>query len=106
MAQSIFPLVGNPTVWGNKKVETFDWVGPTLYTVGGTSFPASNFNWGAFEAGFGGVSQAGTYRAEFRFSGNGAQQTVKIVVFVVATGLQAAAIDLSAQTFRLTLIGV
>lgn len=100
------PLLGYPTKWGQKQVETIDYTGPTLYAPGGMSFAASNFGWGGFDSGYGGISQSGNYRAEVRFSGSGAQQTCKIVIFVMATGLEAGAIDLDAEIFRITLIGV
>lgn len=100
------PLIGHPTLWGITKVESIDWTGPDPYVVGGVSFPASNFGWGAFQSGYGAVSQSGTYRAELRFSNNGAQATAKIVVFVIATGLEAAAISLTAEKFRLTFTGI
>ena len=104
-AASFVTLVGNPTVMGNKKVQTIDWTAPNPYVVGGVSFPASNFNIGGFESGYGSVSQSGNYRAELRFSANGAGPA-KVVVFVMATGLEAGAIDLSAEKFRLTFVGV
>lgn len=100
------PLLGYPTKFGQKQVETIDYTGPTLYVVGGMEFPASNFGWGGFDSGFGGVSQDGTYRAEIRFEGSGARQVAKIVIFDIATGLEAAAIDLHAQVFRLMFFGV
>lgn len=98
------PLIGYPTKWGNKNCETFDWVPPNPYVVGGVSFPASALGFGGIDSGYGGVSQSGNYRNEIRMTGDGAQQTCKIMVFVVATGLEAAAIDLSAEKFRTTLI--
>lgn len=101
----INPLVGYPTVVGTKKVQTFDWTAPNPYVVGGVSISCVPFGWGAFESGYGGVSESGTYWCHVRFSGKGAQQTCKVMVFVTATGVEATAIDLSAEIFRLNLVG-
>lgn len=100
------PLLGYPTKWGNKNVESIDWVGPVLYAAGGIAFPSGNFGWGAFDSGYGSVSQSGTYSAVIRFSGDGAQISPKVVVFVNATGAEAGALDLSDEVFRLTFVGV
>lgn len=101
----INPLIGYPTVVGTKKVQTFDWTAPNPYVVGGVLVYAQPFGWGAFESGYGGVSESGTYWCQVRFSGKGAQTSCKVMVFVTATGLEAAAIDLSAEIFRLNLVG-
>ncbi len=101
------PLPGYPTKHRNKNFETIDWVGPEYYLPGGIEFPASNFGWGGFDSGYGQISQSGDYRVEVQFSNYGAVQTVLLVVFVVATGLEVAgSTDLSDEVFRLSLMGV
>lgn len=100
------PLLGYPTKWANKNVEAIDFAGPDPYVVGGVPLAASDFGWGGFDSGYGSVSQSGTYFAMIRFSADGAQRTAKVLVFVSATGAEAGAIDLSAESFRLNLVGV
>ena len=97
---------GYPTKWGNKNVVSFDWQGPTLYTVGGETITASELGLGGIEGGFGGVSQSGTYSVQVCVSGYGAQSTCKLLIFLTADGAEAGAIDLDAEIFKLTLVGV
>ena len=102
----IASLPGYRTVMGQKQVVCFDWTGPNPYVVGGVTINASQFGMGGFDFASGSVSQSETYQCDIRFSGNGSQPTCKVVVFVIATGLEAGAIDLSAETFRIALTGV
>lgn len=104
---SFTPLLGYPTKFGNKNVEVIDFTGPDYSLLGGEPFPASNFGWGAFDIGIGGVSQSGLYRAEVGFQGDGAQQTAYIVFFELYSGTEVAnGTDLSSEVFRLGFIGV
>lgn len=99
------PLIGYPSIFGDRKVIALDWNAPNPYVAGGVSFPAANLGWGGLDAGFGGVSQSGTYFSLIRFSADGSVRTAKVVVYVSATGAEAGAIDLSAEYFRLFFIG-
>ena len=107
-AAVVSPLVGYPRIIaGGKKFIAFDWTAPNPYVAGGVivDAQAGGFNWGAFESGQASVAQSNNYWALIRFFGNGAQKQAKIVVYVSATGLEAGAIDLSAEIFRITMVG-
>ena len=99
-------LPGYPTKWGQKIAQIVDWTGPTLYAAGGMTLLASDLAMGGIDIVLGGVSQSGTYRAEGRAIGTGTRASIKIMVFVIATGLEAGAIHLDAEIFRLCFIGV
>lgn len=99
-------LPGYPTKFGQKIMMVVDWTGPTLYATGGVALAASGLGIGGIDMVFGGVSQSGTYRAEGRVLGSGARASIMVMVFVIATGLEAGAIDLDAEIFRLGILGV
>lgn len=92
---------GYPTRVANKILQFFDWTGPTLYTPGGMTLNASELGVGGIDGIIGGVSQSGDYFALGSVQGAGAQQSVKILVFVCSSGAEAGAIDLDAEIFRL-----
>jgi hypothetical protein len=99
-------LVGYPTRVGNKILQAFDWTGPTLYATGGMELNASDMGIGGIDFIIGGASRSGTYFALGRVEGEGANQTVKIMVFVASSGAEAGAIDLDAEIFRLAAMTV
>ncbi len=101
------PLLGNPTKWGQKNVETVDLYGPDYYFSGGDPFPASDFGWGGFEQVMGGISQSGTYYVMGQFTGSGARTEVDLLFFTTTTGSEVAyGLDLSSEIFRVTFVGV
>ena len=99
-------LPGYMTKWGNKNVINFDWVGPTLYATGGIEITADELGIGGIDSGFGGASQSGTYIATVRKPSSGAAASVYIMISLAVDGAEAGAIDLDAEIFNLTLVGV
>lgn len=104
----ISPLYGYPTKFGQKIAEVVNWVPGELYDTGGLPITAAQMAMGGIEDVIGGVSVSGTYKAEGRPVANEqAGQTYKVMVFVVATGLEAANdLDISTEEFRLFILGV
>lgn len=101
------PLYGYPTQFGNKSVEVIDWDGPDYYFTGGVDFPVTDLGFGGFDFMVGSVSQSGDYIAYFRPTGNGANQTIQVLIVAAATGTEVAyGIDLSDEVFRLLFIMV
>ena len=95
---------------GSKLEVVLDVTGPSTYATGGVTFSLSNYNVGgisAVEYVGGGVSSDGTYYVHGRTpTGNAAAtSSYKLVWTVVATGLEAGAIDLSGSTVRLLVKG-
>jgi len=95
---------------GSKLVAVLDLTGPVLYATGGVSFNLSNYVVGgisAVEFVSGGASSNGTYYVYGRPpTGNAvATSSYKLVWIVAATGVEAAAIDLSASTVRIMVFG-
>lgn len=122
------PLAGYPTSVGSKILSVFPHAGPTLYapvsagtapalSTGGDQVEAREAGLAFFDTVLGGMSDSGTYRVEVvpdDRSGTIGQEppkatpgtpTVRLRWIVVATGAQAAAIDLDAEIVRLTAIG-
>lgn len=100
------PLPGYPTKWGNKNVQVIDLVGPNPYTVGGEPFPVSSLNFGGIDFVVGGLSSSQTYVVRALYPAAGTNQTVKLMWFIEATGVEAGAIDLSRETVRLLIVAV
>lgn len=106
-------------VSGRNKVITVDHYGPASYTTGGETWPSVNPNQvtgGPNSLGeasvinilaLTGITESGTYRLLPIFGGKGAiKSNVKLKWFVVATGLEvAAAVNLSAEVIRLSVLG-
>lgn len=115
-AQGVSVLPGYFQDWGTKKVGIVEVYGPTLYAAGGQTITASQFGLGGIEAIITlGRTLSGTY-----FPAQvqplpidaapsvplGAAASFKVPWFVVATGAEAGAIDLSTEIIRLLVIGV
>lgn len=114
------PLPGNPTVWGNKKSEVVEHIGPDSYTTGGETFDAKHLGWGGFEwvdlphgekVATLGNTYSGDYFVRVIYSTtsavNGVLSSVKLQWFVAATGLEVAgSTDLSAEVIRMLVTGV
>jgi hypothetical protein len=121
-------LDGYPQSWGDKRVSVFYHTGPVLYvpvvvaTPVTTGDPVTDVEAGLryIEYLYGGVSDNGQYRVEAipgggnpsqaQGAGQGGtvgapQRTWRLRWFVVSTGVEAAAVDLSARTVRLMAIG-
>ncbi len=95
---------------GSKLVAVIDVTGPVLYATGGKSISLSNYNLGgmsAVEYISGGVSSNGTYivNGVTPTSHIGVSSSYLLMWTVVATGLEAGAIDLSGSTVRLLVYG-
>lgn len=112
-------LDGYPTSWGSNRASVFTVTGPVLYaaytapTTGGQDVQVSGPS-GVKTIDFvvGGVSASGLYRAEVvhieasALNGQTLART-KLVLkwYVVSTGAEAGAIDLSGETVNLLVIG-
>ena len=114
------PFRNFPTSWGNIRTSVVGHAGPVLYTVGtfntipitgGDTVYASEFGLkflvGVIPLG---MSDLGTYFVKAvpitdSDVGNVAGTSYKLIWYVQATGVEAAAIDLSGQTVRLLGIG-
>lgn len=114
------PFRNFPTAWGNVMVSVVGHAGPVLYTVGsfntipitgGDTVYASEFGLKSLVAVIPlGMSDLGTYYVQpvpitDSDYGNATGTSYKLIWYVQATGVEAAAIDLSAQTVRLLGIG-
>ena len=108
-----------PTAIGNRKMTIARVVGPASYTqyvaptTGGVDVQAFPEGVKDIDFAIGGVSDSGTYRAEVvqieasDLQGRSLGRTrLVLMIFVVATGLEAAALaDLDAETFSILIIG-
>jgi hypothetical protein len=106
-------------IGGRNKIITTDHYGPSNYKTGGETWPSVNPNQvtgGPNSLGMasvgnilsaGGVTQSGTYYIVPIFGGKGSNNsTVKIKWYVVATDAEvAAAVNLSAEVIRLSVLG-
>ena len=95
---------------GSKLVAIVDLTGPTTYTTGGYSIDLSNYNIGgmaAVEYVSGGASSNGTYLVHGVTPTGHANGTTSYLLMwiVVATGVEAGAIDLSGCTVRIMVYG-
>src|ERR1700722_14376868 len=104
---------------GRNKIITVDHYGPASYTTGGETWPSVNPNQvtggpnSLGEAsvinilGGGGVTESGTYYVVPIYGGNGAiKSNIKLKWYVLATDVQvAAAVNLSAEVIRLSVLG-
>lgn len=115
VAQQLNPLPGYEQLWGSKKAFLGELVGPTLYASGGQTVNASQLGWGGFDMVQAPcLSLSGTYMARVQLlpldaapsEFLGACASVKVVWYVVATGAEAGAVDLSTEVMRLFAIGV
>jgi len=114
-AQQSAPMVGYEQLFGTKKASVFELAGPTLYAPGGQTVNASQFGWGGFDyVSSGMLSYSGTYFVRVQplpvdaapsAQKNGGNSQVKVVWYVVATGAEAGAINLSAEIVRLLALG-
>ena len=113
------PLPGNPTVWGNKKAQVLDHVGPNPYTAGGEVFDAVHLGWSGLEwvdlpngqsTAALGNTKSGNYNVRVIYDTasviDGALSSVKLQWFVAAGGAEAGAIDLSAEVIRMLVTGI
>lgn len=102
------PLPGYPTKFGQKVAQVVNWTPGEAYDTGGLAITAAALGIGGLDVVVGGVSVSGTYTAVGRpVTADGAGQTYKLMVFVVATGAQAANdLDISEEEFRLFILGV
>lgn len=113
------PLDGYPTSWGSNRVSVFPVVGPVTYapytapSTGGQDVQVSGPS-GVKTVDFaqGAVSVSGLYRAEVvqieasALNGQTLSRTRLVLKwYVVATGAEAGAVDLSAETVNLLVIG-
>jgi hypothetical protein len=82
-------------------------VGPNPYTVGGDTVDHNAFLFNRFiEHISGGLSNSGTYIMRALKANAGPQTTWKIKIYVVATGAEAGAINLSAERFPVRVRGI
>lgn len=89
---------GYPDRVGRRYIFCGNAVGPTLYVTGGVALNIGQYN-NYIDVVFPALSVSGTYELRGIASGAGPRATWKAKIFVVSTGAEAAAIDLSAQTF-------
>lgn len=114
------PLDGYPTSFGNQRASIAGVVGPTLYAPvvpgatpsGGQIIEAVAFGLKFFDFVIGGLSDSGTYYVQAApvtptvgAPQNSAGPTYRLQWIVVSSGLQAAAIDLDAETVRIMVFG-
>lgn len=120
-------LSGYPIYQGSKKISVIDFKGLSTYTPGGETINASQFGEGGIDfiepmnKRWLSVTQGGVTRSQLvaaSFSGTyfvtievaagvvGAASSVTITWYVTATGAEAGAIDLSAETVRFLVIFV
>jgi hypothetical protein len=94
--------------WGGKFSDIIDWTGPKLYVPGtGELIPASAFGCpNNLLYADSSVSVSGTYCAICRPYAAGGYTTWYLQILVMATGLEAGAIDLSAEKFKVWGFGV
>ena len=115
-AEAITPLPGYQNEFGSKKAEVFELNGPTLYAPGaGQIISASTLGWGGFDyVNVEGRSLSGTYYGVVQRRPTDAAPSVPagctptggIIWYVVATGVEAGALDLSTEILRLFALGV
>ena len=107
-----------PTSFGNRRVTIAAVAGPVLYaaytapSTGGQDVQAFPYGVKDIDLAIGGVSNSGLYRAEVvqieasTVQGRSLGRTqVVLKWYVVATGAEAGAIDLSAETVNLLFLG-
>lgn len=104
---------------GRNKIITVDHYGPTSYTTGGETWPSVNPNQvtgGPNSLGEAsvinilngsGFSESGNYRIVPVYGGKGTiKSNIKLIWYVASTGVQvAAAVNLSAEVIRLSVLG-
>lgn len=113
--QALSPILGWEQKFGTKNAFVGELFGPTLYAAGGQVVNASQIGWGGFDVfTVVGLSYSGTYYCHVQYMpvdaapsvptpGGNAQ--VKVLWFVKATGVEAGAIDLSAEVVRFFAMG-
>jgi len=96
-----------------KRTNIVELVGPVLYAAGGQTLTAAQFGHGGFDfVSCNGLSYSGTYFGRVQYLAvdaapsalKGAVPSVKIKWFVVSTGAEAGAIDLSGEILRIFMI--
>lgn len=110
-AQQAAPLPGYAQTFGTKDVVVIELAGPVLYAAGGQTIDAAQFGKGGFDfiSCGQGLSYSGTYFARVQYLPidaapslqNQSVKTAKILWYVLATGAEAGAIDLSTEILRL-----
>jgi len=98
-------MVMQPSPVGELFMSMADIKGINPYVAGGVSLSANAFALQTFKMVLGGTSQSGTYWVTGRSIAGPGATSVKIQWFVAATGAEAGAIDLSAETVRLVAWG-
>lgn len=98
-------MVMQPSPIGELFMSAADVKGPNPYAAGGVAVSPQNFGLQSFKAVFGAVTQSGTYFVQGRSIAGPGANSIKLVWSVVATGAEAGAIDLSAETVRIVALG-
>lgn len=98
-------MVMQPSPIGELFMSAADIKGPNPYAAGGVAISPQNFGLQSFKAVFGAAAQSGNYYAIGRSIAGPGASSIKLQWFVVATGAEAGAIDLSAETVRIVALG-
>lgn len=98
-------MVMQPSPVGELFMSMADVVGPNPYAAGGVAVSPQQFGLQTFKQVIGAVTRSGTYTVESRSISGPGGTSIKLIWAVVATGAEAGAIDLSAETVRIIAFG-